>query len=56
MLPSILCNLAIAVCVFAASRGHAKKAPAKIILRFFTALSNLLCALTALMYHTNNLE
>ncbi len=48
MLPSILCNLALAVCVFAAARVHEKKAPAKVILRYFTALSNLLCALTAL--------
>ena len=47
MLLSILCNLLIAVLVVIAARGHAKDAPIKIILRFFTALSNLLCALTA---------
>ena len=48
MLLSILCNLAIPVLVFAAAAGHAKNAPAKVVLRFFTALSNLLCALTSL--------
>ena len=45
---SALVNLACAVCAVAAVLGHTKKAPLKIILRYFTALSNLLCAVTAL--------
>ncbi len=48
MLPSILCNLVIAAAVVAAAMGHAKKAPVKVILRFFTALSNLFCAAASL--------
>ena len=48
MLPSILCNLVIAAAVVAAVMGHAKKALVKVILRFFTALSNLLCAAASL--------
>ena len=48
MLASIICNLAIAVLTFAAVRSHAKEKPLKVLLRFFTVLSNLLCALTAL--------
>ena len=48
MLPSVLCNLVIAAAVVAAAMGHAKKAPVKVILRFFTALSNLFCAAASL--------
>lgn len=48
MLPSVLVNAALAVCAVAAVWGHTKKAPLKIILRYFTALSNLFCALCAL--------
>jgi hypothetical protein len=48
MLPSVAVNVLLAVFVAAATLGHAKRAPLKIILRFFTALSNLLCALAAL--------
>lgn len=45
---SILVNLAIAILVVLAAAGHTKSAPLKVILRYFTALSNLLCALAAL--------
>lgn len=45
---SVLVNLVCAVCAVAAVWRHTKKAPLKILLRYFTALSNLLCALAAL--------
>ena len=48
MLPSVVLNVLTAVFVAAAALGHTKKAPMKIILRFFTVLSNLLCAAAAL--------
>ncbi len=48
MLPSILCNLVLAVCAVAAGLAHTKTAPLRVVLRFFTALSNLLCAIAAL--------
>ena len=48
MLPSIIVNLLIVICVIAAVLGHRKRAPLRVILRFFTALSNLLCAVAAL--------
>ena len=48
MLLSILCNLLIAAAVAAAARSHTKTSPPRIVLRFFTALSNLLCAVAAL--------
>ena len=48
MLPSVIVNLLLAVCAVAAVAGHAKKATLRVILRYFTALSNLLCALAAL--------
>jgi hypothetical protein len=47
-MPSVLVNLACAVCAVAAVCCHRKKAPLKVLLRFFTVLSNLLCALAAL--------
>ena len=46
---SVLVNLALAVFAVAAVLGHTKKAPLKVILRYFTALSNLLCALAAIL-------
>ena len=49
MLPSVAVNVLLAALVVFASLGHAKKAPLKVVLRFFTALSNLLCALAALV-------
>ena len=49
MLPSIIVNLLIVVCVIAAVLGHRRRAPLRVILRFFTVLSNLLCALAALI-------
>lgn len=45
---SALVNLVCAVCAVAAVWRHTKKAPLKILLRYFTVLSNLLCALAAL--------
>ena len=48
MILSILVNILIAVFVFAAARAHARKSPPRVILRYFTALSNLFCALAAL--------
>ncbi len=48
MLPSILCNLVLAVCAVAAGLAHTKTAPLRVVLRFFTALSNLFCAAASL--------
>ncbi len=45
---SILCNAALAVMAVAAVLAHGRKAPLKIVLRYFTALSNLFCAAAAL--------
>ena len=47
-MPSVITNLAIAVFAVAAALRHTKRAPLKVVLRFFTALSNLLCAAAAL--------
>ena len=49
MLPSVTVNLLITVCAVAAVLGHAKKASLRKVLRYFTALSNLLCAAAALV-------
>jgi len=48
MLPSILTNLAIVVFAVAAAIAHGRKAPLRTVMRYFTALSNLLCAAAAL--------
>ena len=48
MIPSVIFNAAIVVLTAGAVAGHMKKAPPKVLLRFFTVLSNLLCALAAL--------
>ncbi len=48
MLPSILVNLFIAAGVAAAALRHAKRASARVVLRYFTALSNLFCAAASL--------
>lgn len=48
MLLSIIVNLLVAICVVAAALIHIKKAPLWIMLRYFTVLSNLLCAVAAL--------
>ncbi len=45
---SILFNAANAAAVAAACAAHLRNAPAKILLRYFTALSNLLCAAASL--------
>ena len=49
MIPSVLCNLAMAVAAVAAVWGHCRKAPLRVVLRYFTALSNLFCALASLI-------
>ncbi len=48
-MPSIIVNLIIAGCVAGAAIIHAKRAPFHVILRYFTVLSNLLCAAAALI-------
>ena len=50
MLPSALVNLLLAALAITAVARHAKKAPMKIVLRFFTVLSNLLCAAAAIVF------
>ena len=45
---SLLCNLAIAVLALAAVAAHARHGSLRKVLRYFTALSNLLCAAAAL--------
>ena len=48
MIPSVLCNLAMAAAAVAAVWTHSRKAPLRVVLRYFTVLSNLLCALASL--------
>lgn len=47
-LASVICNALIVIFCVAAVCGHSKKAPLKVLLRYFTVLSNLLCAAAAL--------
>ena len=49
MLLSVLLNTAIVVCMLIPLLFYRGKAPMRVMLRFFTTLSNLLCALTALL-------
>ena len=49
MSASVIMNLAIVACVVIPVLGYRNKAPLGILLRFFTTLSNLLCALSALL-------
>ena len=49
MIPSIAVNLIIAVAAVSAALAHVRKSPLRVVLRFFTALSNLLCAAAALI-------
>jgi hypothetical protein len=49
MILCILMNLAILVLAVAAARAHAKEAPLREVMRYFTAQSNLLCAAAALL-------
>ena len=44
---SVIFNAAMAVIAFAAVKAHTKKAPLRVVLRFFTSLSNVFCGLTA---------
>ena len=48
IVPSVAVNLLLALCAVGAVAGHTKTAPLRVILRYFTALSNLLCAAAAL--------
>ena len=48
-MPSIIVNFIIVVCAAGATLMHTKKAPFHVLLRYFTVLSNLLCALAALV-------
>ena len=44
---SVIFNAVMAVIAFAAVKAHTKKAPLRIVLRYFTSLSNVFCGLTA---------
>ncbi len=48
MIPSTLLNAAVVGLTAAATAAHCRKAPVKIVLRYYTALSNLLCAAACL--------
>ena len=48
MAASVLVNIALAVFAVAAVAAHCRKSPVKVVLRFFTALSNLFCAAASL--------
>ena len=48
MIPSILMNAAVVVCAAAATAAHGWKSSVKIVLRYYTVLSNLLCAAACL--------
>ena len=48
MIPSVLVNLAIVLCTAGAILKHGRNSPMKVVLRYFTALSNILCAIAAL--------
>ncbi len=48
MIPSVLINVAMAVLAVAAVAAHSRKSPVKIVLRYFTTLSNLFCAAASL--------
>ena len=48
MIPSIILNSCIVVFALGAAAVHTRKSSIKIVLRFFTALSNLFCAAAAL--------
>ena len=48
MVLSVLVDLAMAVIAAAAVAGHCRKNPVKVVLRFFTVLSNLFCAAASL--------
>ena len=45
---SVIVNLVLAVSALAAVFAHARKSPLSMVLRYFTVLSNLLCAAAAL--------
>ena len=48
MIPSVVVNLAIVLCTAGAIIKHGRNSPMKVVLRYFTALSNILCAIAAL--------
>ncbi len=47
-MPSVVINILLAVSAVAAGLCHAKRAPLRVVLRYFTVLSNLLCAVASL--------
>ena len=48
MIPSILMNAAVVALSVAATAAHGRKAPMRVVLRYYTVLSNLLCAAACL--------
>ncbi len=46
---SAICNLVMAVMAVAAGMAHTRKAPMRVVLRFFTVQSNLLCTLASVI-------
>ena len=48
MIPSVVVNLAILLCTAGAIIKHGRNSPMMVVLRYFTALSNILCAIAAL--------
>lgn len=48
MIPSVVINILTAVIAAAAVLAHGRSAPMRIVLRYFTVLSNLLCAAACL--------
>ena len=50
MILSVVVNLVIAVCVFRAVILHCRNNPVSFVMRYFTVLSNLFCALSCLAF------
>ena len=48
MIPSVIANAAFAVCAAAAVYAHTRNAPVRVVYRYFTVLSNTLCAAACL--------
>ena len=48
MIPSILINAAVVCLAVAAIAAHSRKVPVKVVMRYYTVLSNLLCAAACL--------
>lgn len=56
MILSVIVNLVIAACVFRAVVIHCRKNPISVVMRFFTVLSNLFCALSCLAFALGRLS